>query len=200
MESLFSSRLHHNGRREVGLRCERATPLTNTNNNTQTHTPVPGSHVWDHTRLLWATVHSHLFHAGLFATARKAAGVKYTEGSETFTWRNFSNPSSCAHVRARVVTFGLNSKDLPPSSQTHMPPLRMHAVVLTSLHAHILSVTLLWVTQNTISHFTCLEKTLTCHVADTHTFFSSSSAVQRGSVWTRLYTLIRRGCDSKSVL
>lgn len=49
------------------------------------------------------------------------------------------------------------------------------------------------------SHFLYLVKILTCLVADTHTFFSSSSAFQRGSVWTRLYTLTRLCCCERAL-
>lgn len=53
---------------------------------------------------------------------------------------------------------------------------------------------------NTFSHFLFSDKILTCPVADTRTFSSSSSAFQRGSVWTRLYTLTRLRLNKEPAL
>lgn len=62
----------------------------------------------------------------------------------------------------------------------HTPTVSQHA--LSIAHTHL---------DNRFSHFLYLDKILTCPAADTRTFSSSSSAFQRGSVWTRLYTLTR---------
>lgn len=129
------------------------------------------------------------------SNARHTRTCEHSHARPDFTCRsvcageNFkqSVETAHAHMRARAVTcWKLHPWVLSHRAATFVTnphASNLHAQSSSPVYMHTFSPSHCYgLTQNTISHFTCLEKTLTCHVADTHTFFSSSSAVQRGSV------------------
>lgn len=93
---------------------------------------------------------------------------------------------SLSHTRRLTSLYAYtHSLSLSPLSPPSTSPL-------ISPHTHLAY------TQQ-ILRFPIFREILTCLAADTHTSSSSSSAFQRGSVWTRLYTLTRLRLNDKPV-
>lgn len=102
----------------------------------------------------------------------------------TFFTLSLTHRLTSLHAHANTYTHTLSLISVqPPPHPTPPPHLTSHTL---GLHT-------------TNSHISLFREILTCHAADTHTSSSSSWAFQRGSVWTRLYTLTRLRLNDKPV-